>query len=91
MYIFICVSEIFFFVCFVVVLVGSTDDPTSLWESVFKLGEHSVHPLLVIDVVYNGLAEDPAHDLVMSRVEVESRVDALVRAKERGLQSETIN
>jgi len=41
-----------------------------LWESIFKLGEHSVHSLLVIDIVDNGLAEYSAHDLIMRTVEM---------------------
>ena len=70
LYIFICVSDIFFFVCFVVVLVGPSHNATALRESIFKLGEHSVHSLLVIDIVDNCLAEDPAHDLIMRAVEM---------------------
>ena len=62
----ICVSEIskiFFFVCFVVVLVGGSDAATSLRESIFQLSEHTVYALLVVNVVYERLAEHPPHDL----------------------------
>ena len=62
-----------------------------MWESIFELGEHSVYPLLIIDVVDNCLAEDPAHDLVMRRVEMQTCVHALVRAQEGGLERETID
>ena len=62
----ICVSEIskiFFFVCFVVVLVGGSNAAASLRKSIFQLGEHTVYTLLVVDVVYESLAEHPPHDL----------------------------
>ena len=60
-YIFICVSEIFFFVCFVVVWVGSADDAASLRESILELGEDAVYPLLVVNIVDDCLAEDASH------------------------------
>jgi len=91
LYIFICVSEIFFFVCFIVVLVGSTHNATSLWKSILELGEHAIHTLLVIDIVDYGLAEDPPHDLVMRRVKMQTCVHAFVRPQEAGLQRETID
>ena len=62
----ICVSEIskiFFFVCFVVVLVGGPNATTSLRKSIFQFGKHTVYTLLVVDVVYERLAEHPPHDL----------------------------
>ena len=65
---------------FVVVLVRSSHAATSLRESIFELGEHSVDPLLVVHIVDQGLAEDASHDLQMRRVEVQARVDALTRA-----------
>ena len=81
---YICVSEIFFFVCFVVVLVGCSHAPPSLRESVFQLGEHSVDPLLVVYVVDEGFAENAADYLKVRWVEVESRIHTLVRAQEGG-------
>ena len=77
---FICVSEIFFFVCFVVVLVGSADDAASLRESILELGEDAVYPLLVVNVVDDCLAKDASHDKIMRRVEMQARVHTLVRA-----------
>ena len=62
----ICVSEIskiFFFVCFVVVLVGGSNAATSLRKSILQLSKHTVHALLVVDVVHERLAEHSPHDL----------------------------
>ena len=67
---FICGSEIFLFVCFIVVLVWSSHGASALWEFLFKLSEHSVHPLLIVNVVDESFAENAAHNLQMRRVEV---------------------
>ena len=75
---FICVSEILFFVCFVVVLIGCSHDPPSLRESVFKLCEHAIYSLLIIYVVHKGFAENATHYLQVRGVEVQSTIDPFV-------------
>ena len=88
---FICGSAISIFVCFVVVLVGSSHAAATLRESIFELGEHSVHPLLVVHVVDQSLAEDASHDLQIRRVEMQPRIYALVRPQKGRLKCEAIN
>lgn len=60
---FICVSYGFFFVCFIVVLIGGSYVATPLWESVFEIGVDAINALLVVNVVDDCLAEDAAHNL----------------------------
>lgn len=67
---FICVSYGFFFVCFIVVLIGGSYVATPLWESVFEVGVDAINALLVVHVVNESLAKNAAHNLQMRRIEV---------------------
>ena len=88
---FICGSAIFIFVCFVVVLVGRAHDAAALGEAVLELTEDAAHPLVVVHVVDERLAEDAPHYLQHRWAEVQPGVHALVGPQERCLQRETVH
>ena len=68
---FICVSEIFFFVCFVVVLVGGGSNySAALGKPYSEVGIYAVDALLVLNVIIERFAEDATYDCQHSRVKM---------------------
>ena len=87
----ICVSEIFFFVCFVVVLVGGGSNYTAtLWKSKSEVGKDTVDALLILYIIVEGLAEDAPHNHQHSLIEVKVCIDTLVWAHEGCFQGKTV-
>ena len=84
-------SEIFFFVCFIVVLVGWSHGATSLWESIFELGKDAINPLLIVHVVHKRFAEDAPHDQKVRWIKMESRVHTTIRTHKGGFKCETVH
>ena len=79
-----CVSEFFFFICFVVVLVGraraSESLSATLRVSVTQLIVDARYSLLVVDIVNQSLAEYTPHAFEHGRGEMKSFIQTFVRA-----------
>ena len=79
----ICVSEIFFFVCFVVVLVGGGPDyATALRKSLPKLGECAIYALLIFNIIIKCLAEASSNYCKHGGIEVHICMGPLVGSQE---------
>lgn len=91
----ICVSEIFFFFCFVVVLIRGARCQESRAAtcriSLLQLVEYPGHSLLVLNVVDQGFAEVHAHVLQVCHIKMKARLSAAVRPKERDFERETVH
>ena len=64
---------------------------SALGVLLFQVSENSVHPFLILNVVYKCLAENPAHGLQMGCVKMEARVDPFAGPHETALKSEGVN
>ena len=88
----ICISVIFFFVCFVVVLVGGGSNySAALGEPYSEVGIYAVDALLVLNVIIEGFAEDATYDCQHSRVKMGVSMRAFVRPHKRRFDGETVD
>ena len=79
---------LFFLVSLVVVGVGGAHNSAPLRKPLFEFAKDPIDAFLVVHVVDERFAEHPAHNLQVSRVEVQSRIHALIWAQERSFECE---